>query len=453
MPESIVTENLPSTSANLLGTVLGGDESRSEQGSAHGGYGVYRSWKSQRNIEHWRSSLERGDVVALIPTTASDGYQQSVADRVARFVDTRSGGEREHQGLLALPTSGSTGEPKLVALRAAAISKFLRWGRSHFSFGPGTTSLSLSPWNFDVSLLDTWAVLSAGGSVAAADPLRLHDVDYLRLNLTQHRPTFIQVVPATLDALLKAAGDMTCDSVTDIVLTGGVATQAMRAKAARAFSQATFHNIYGSTEVNDGLIESLTAEQFGELETLALGRPIDGCDVHLETTGRGVVPLEAAEGVTGELLVRTPWMACGYITDAGLNPLPTRGSGLYPSGDQATFSHGRLDYKGRRDRIVKIRGQRVDLDEIEHVARLTKLVGMVVVWVGGTEPEQRLHMAYTAPDHSTGAAAGLNLRLAMSAHLPTHAMPNHFHAFNDPFPQNANGKPDLHAIKKHIGSE
>ncbi|WP_115789002.1 AMP-binding protein [Arthrobacter silvisoli] len=424
------------------------------EGRAGDRFGVYRAVKSGRLVDECAELLNRGGVVALVPAASSESYVEAIAEQIEFFVRSQAEAEpAERGGILALPTSGSTGAPKLVALPVAGIERFVRWGAAYFGFGPLTVSLSLSPWNFDVSLLDTWAVLAAGGSVVVADTARLHDTAYLAGRLRDHCPTFVQVVPSTLDALVNAADGASYASVRDVVLTGGVASRASRISAARMFPRAKFHNVYGATEINDCLIETMSAVQFAETETLPLGSPIDGCEVFLDSDGgtQSVGHLHAE--AEGELLVRTPWMALGYITDGALRPLTAPGDDLYPMKDQASWSDGHLHYLGRRDRTLKLRGQRINLDEIEQAARRTEAVGMACAWVEETGGAQQLHLAYTAPGPEHQVPSGLRLRLAMSARLPAFAMPNLLHPFTAPFPLNGNGKPDLSSIKSRIESE
>lgn len=447
------TAPTPTAGLNLEpGTIVEGEDKRSDDVAGYG-YGIYRAAKNRSLIDECVAILNRGGVVALVPTSASDDYLATIVEQIEHFARTRSASTDSLEGgVLALPTSGSTGFPKLVALPATGLTQFLHWGGDYFGFNDTTVSLSLSPWNFDVSLLDTWAVLAAGGTVVAAEAARLHQAPYLVRLLEQHRPTFIQVVPSTLDALLNAVGDAVYPSVRDVVLTGGVVAQSLRAAAARLFPTATFHNVYGATEVNDCLIETLSAEQFSESETLPLGTPIAGCEVLLNSNGIHVPLRKSAEEAHGELLVHTPWMAQGYITEGTVTPLPVAGEALYPMKDQARWSNGQLMYNGRRDRLVKVRGQRVNLEEIEQAARRTALVGIACAWLEVSDSAEELHLAYTAPDHGS-AATGLQLRMAISAHLPAFAMPNNLHAFTGPLPLNGNGKPDLPTIKSRVGSE
>ena len=401
-------------------------EGGSSQGGAVAGpdFGVYRAMKNSQTIGACVDLINRGGVAALLPTSASDSYLGEIVRQVDQFTRSRALSlDGDSQGIVALPTSGSTGSPKLVAIPATGIARFLAWGKEYFGFDASTISLSLSPWNFDVSFLDTWAVLAAGGVVVAADTDRLQDTRYLRGLLVEHRPTFVQVVPSTLDALINAAGDDNAFmSVKDLVLTGGAASRSSRAAVARLFPAAAFHNVYGATEVNDCLIQKLSAAEFSEAETLPLGSPISGCEIVLNSQDKTQRVDRYAEDAEGELLVRTPWMALGYITEGMLQPLPgtalkTYGV-LYPMKDRASFAGGRLTYLGRLDRTIKLRGRRINLDEIEQVVRQTGLAGMVCAWVDDSANAQELHVAYTTPGHDSLPASGLKLRLLMSRYLP-----------------------------------
>jgi acyl-coenzyme A synthetase/AMP-(fatty) acid ligase len=433
-------------------------EGGSSKGDAVTGpdFGVYRAMKSSQTIGACVDLINRGGVVALLPTSASDSYLGEIVRQVDQFTRSRTLSlDGYSQGIVALPTSGSTGSPKLVAIPATGVARFLAWGKEHFGFDASTISLSLSPWNFDVSFLDTWAVLAAGGVVVAADTDRLQDTGYLRGLLVEHRPTFVQVVPSTLDALLNAAGDDNAFvSVKDLVLTGGAASRSSRAAVARLFPAAAFHNVYGATEVNDCLIQKFSAAEFSEAETLPLGSPISGCEIVLNSQDKTQRVGRYAEDTEGELLVRTPWMALGYITEGALQPLPGTAfepyGVLYPMRDRVSCTGGRLTYLGRLDRTIKLRGRRINLDEIEQVVRQTGLAGMACAWVDDSANAQELHVAYTAPGHDSLPASGLKLRLLMSRYLPAFAMPNHLYPFNGAFPLNGNGKPDLSTIKKQV---
>ena len=207
------------------GTIVEGEDKGADD-IASLEYGVYRAAKNRQLVDECVDVLNRGGVAALVPTTATETYLKSIAECIKQYARSRHQTEGTTTGgILALPTSGSTGTPKLVAIPVTGLAQFLRWGQDYFDFDTATISLSLSPWNFDVSLLDTWSVLSSGGTVVAAAAARLHDTAYLARLLNEYRPTFVQVVPSTLDALANAAAGTSYSSVRNIVLTGGVVAQ------------------------------------------------------------------------------------------------------------------------------------------------------------------------------------------------------------------------------------
>jgi non-ribosomal peptide synthetase component F len=337
-----------------------------------------------------------------------------------------------------------------VALRRNAIERFLEWGVKYFDLDEGSTSLSLGPWNFDVSLLDTWAVLAGGGSVVCANPQRLPEPGYLADLLQDRDITFLQVVPSTLDVLVHAAGPHTTfPFVKDVIVTGGAAGVTTRRAAVDLFPQARFHNVYGSTEVNDCLLHTAPAAEFASTVALPLGAPVAGCDVRVDVDGEILLLADCPDGTEGELLVRTPWMAAGYIEGGRIRPLidPGPDHGLYRMKDRVLIAGERIAYLGRSDRTVKLRGQRLNLDEIERLASATGMVRAACAWLSASDAgDDELHLAYTTAE---GAApgSGLQIRLALSGRLPPYAIPSRLHAFGPAFPLNGNGKPHLERIK------
>jgi acyl-coenzyme A synthetase/AMP-(fatty) acid ligase len=436
-----------SSSTRLIGQYdLDGDSRRET-----GGPFVLRAAKNAEVLRSVIDRISQGGAVALVPESSSDDFVDDILGRLAALAADH--GNDGLDGVLVLPTSGSTGRPKLVALKASRIETFISWAVAEFGFGAGTCSISLSPWNFDVCLLDTWAVLAAGGTVLTARPARLRDPGYLADLMAGREITFVQTVPSTLEDLVRArAGGRTFPSVRDLVLTGGAAGTATRAAAVEMFPRARFHNVYGSTEVNDCLIQRLSAEEFAGATTLPLGTPIPGCDLHLENDGV-VRPLgDWPDGTEGELLVRTPWMAAGYITGGRVEPITEPDEpALYRMRDRVALRGGRIHFAGRTDRTVKLRGQRLNLDEVEHAARATGIVGDACAWIETAESGEHLHLAYTQVDQA--GPTGLQLRMLLSRRLPPYAMPNRLHPFDRPFPLNGNGKPHLKQIQTIAGEE
>lgn len=434
---------------NFEKRIFGGYEHSGEAIATESSAVLLRAAKNARVLRSVVDELSRGSVVALVPELSGDEYCEQVRTQLDALADARSTPDGRNEGILALPTSGSTGRPKLVALPLSGIERFIAWGVQRFMLDDRTASLSLSPWNFDVSLLDTWAVLAGGGSVICADPHRLHELDYITRLLSDHNISFLQTVPSTLDILVQAAGpDESFTSVKDVIVTGGVAGVTTRRAAAVLFPQARFHNVYGSTEVNDCLLHTASAAEFASAATLPLGTPVAGCDVRVDADGEVLALADCPDGTEGELLVRTPWMAAGYIDCGRIQPLVDPGSdqGLYRMKDRVLVAGDQVVYLGRSDRTVKLRGQRLNLDEIERLASATGVVRAACAWLSASDTGEELHLAYTTAEGAT-PGSGLQVRLALSGRLPPYAIPNRLHAFGATFPLNGNGKPHLEQIK------
>ena len=414
---------------------------------------VYRATKDGKTLKRIIDELLPGKVVALIPETASSEYEKSISEQITNY--QRAQGNEDDPiggGMLALPTSGTTGKPKLTLLPLERICHFLRWGQKQFHFSASTTSLSISPWNFDVSLLDTWAVLAARGRVFTVDSGNIHDADYLKNAILEAQPTFMQLVPSTLRAVLnclKQQEPLPC--VQDIVLTGGSVSRQDRKSLVRAFPRATFHNVYGSTEVNDCLIATFSAGQLTANKRAELGQPLPGVKAYIRN-GDGLHEL-GADSLRGELLIATPWMAIGYINDGKLEPLPHahgHEESLYPTNDEVEYDGRNIVFLGRRNRTVKIRDQRVSLDEVENVVNGIDFIDMAHAWIAEIDGENQLSLAYLVRPGNEVKNKNLSLRMGMSKVLPAYAIPSKIYQFEGRFPLNGNGKPDGHRIQKSI---
>lgn len=410
---------------------------------------VHRAFKSGQLIQKWAARLQSGEIVALIPQRSTEEYEKRVAKELLSFQGYTQGSLLK--GALCFPTSGSTGLPKLVVIPFSRVIKFISWSCSNFNFSSQTRSLSISPWNFDVSLLDTWSVLAAGGKVIACESEKIHDKRYLRNLLVNSGVDFIQLVPSTLSAVASSMESRdVLESVNHVVLTGGIASQSSRKKIAQIFPSATFYNVYGSTEVNDCFMYTMDAKEFGFRESLPLGQAISNSVIHyIEQNGKLVrpqrIPLE------GELYVTTPWEAIGYIKGGAFEQLPCLKIGadrLHPTKDVMRFDGQNFHFRGRKDRTIKIRDQRVNLDQIESIACQNDSVDMAYAWATGEEGEQEIHLAYSAKD-PLKAPSGLAIRIDMSKSLPLYAMPNKFHLL-DSLPLNGNGKPDKTRIQQLV---
>ncbi|MFJ8189256.1 amino acid adenylation domain-containing protein [Streptomyces sp. NPDC096094] len=335
-------------------------------------------------------------------------------------------------------TSGSTGRPKGVRVPHRALTNFLWSMAREPGFGPGDTLLALTTVCFDISGLELYLPLVAGGTVEVLAAEDARDGLRLREALERARPTVVQATPATWSMLLAAGwqGDPALK-----VLCGGEALPADLAEALLAGNGQVW-NLYGPTETT---IWS-AASRLAPGGRVTLGAPIANTALHvLDSAGR---PVPTA--VAGELYIGGDGVADGYLGRPDLtsrrflpDPFAARAEArMYRTGDLVRrLADGTIEYLGRLDSQVKVRGYRVELEEIE--ATLRRLDGVreaVVVARGQAAGSHTLLACYVLED---GAAEPDRERLA--AWLPDHMVPDALVRVTG-FPRTLNGKTDRTAL-------
>ncbi|MBQ1098895.1 amino acid adenylation domain-containing protein, partial [Streptomyces sp. b94] len=335
-------------------------------------------------------------------------------------------------------TSGSTGRPKGVRVPHRALTNFLWSMAREPGFGPGDTLLALTTVCFDISGLELYLPLVTGGTVEVLAAEDARDGLRLREALERARPTVVQATPATWSMLLAAGwqGDPALK-----VLCGGEALPADLAEALLAGNGQVW-NLYGPTETT---IWS-AASRLAPGGRITLGAPIANTALHvLDSTGR---PVPTA--VAGELYIGGDGVADGYLGRPDLtaerflsDPFAARAQArMYRTGDLVRrLADGTIEYLGRLDSQVKVRGYRVELEEIE--ATLRRLDGVreaVVVARGRSAGTHTLLACYVLEDD---AAEPDRERLA--AWLPDHMVPDALVRVTG-FPRTLNGKTDRTAL-------
>ncbi|MCY7294984.1 AMP-binding protein [Alteromonas sp. a30] len=355
---------------------------------------------------------------------------------------------------LMLTTSGTTGLPKVVCLSEASVIAFFAWAKSYFDLKRSSRVLSYAPLNFDLSLLDVWATLSVGGSVVFVEPSKATNSNYLATLVKETKPTVIQGVPMMFTLLCdgnERLGDDKLD-VEHILVTGDVTPKQLRKRMAAMYPSSKFHNVYGCTETNDSFIHTSVAEDFSAYEQLPLGTSIEGStfrvvdqDGELKTQG------------AGELHTSTPFLAQGYTdkqkTLSAFYWDDAEKRRYYRTGDMVTVeSDGAVLLQGRSDHIVKVRGVRTNLRDIEHVLDQFEQIEESVVFSVPDEVEGViLHAAIKTTKENK--PSGFSLRVHCSENLPLTSVPQRFHFFDNPLPRTSTGKPDRKAIQNSIQSQ
>ncbi|AUY50156.1 amino acid adenylation domain-containing protein [Streptomyces sp. CB01881] len=265
-------------------------------------------------------------------------------------------------------TSGSTGRPKGVMIEHRSVVSQLRWMHATGHLGAGVAVLQKTPMSFDAA---QWEILApaAGARVVMGAPGVYRDPEALIATVRRHGVTALQCVPTLLQALLDTEGFAECTSLTR-VFSGG---EALSQRLARSFSGrlpwASLVNLYGPTECTiNATAHVVDPETIGDgAGTVPIGRPVD--NTHCFILDGDLAPVGV--GTTGELYIGGVQLARGYLHRPELTVerfipspfIPTER--LYRTGDLTYWNEdGTIQFAGRADNQVKLRGHRVELDEI-----------------------------------------------------------------------------------------
>ncbi|HSG38399.1 MAG TPA: amino acid adenylation domain-containing protein, partial [Thermoanaerobaculia bacterium] len=340
-------------------------------------------------------------------------------------------------------TSGSTGRPKGVAVPHRAVVNRLLQGKAFLGLGPGDANLQRSPLGFDPSILESFGSLVAGARVVLPRPGGQRDPAYLTRLAAEHRITVLEVTPSILEMLLdqETAEDWTA-SVRCVLPGAEVLTSALADRVVVRFG-APVVNQYGPTEAAIDLIWH-RYRPGADGPTVPIGRPIAGTAAYVLDPFFAPVP----SGVPGELWLGGIALARGYLgrpelTADAFRPNPFEdGERLYRTGDLARWlPDGAIDFLGRVDEQVKIRGIRVEPGESEAALRAMPGVREAAVVAVKDAGGARL-VAFLAADAAPDARA---LREALAASLPEAFIPSAFVTVPE-LPRTPSGKVDRRAL-------
>jgi nonribosomal peptide synthetase DhbF len=342
-------------------------------------------------------------------------------------------------------TSGSTGEPKGAMIRHEALSNRLPWQLELLSLGPDDAVLFKAPLSFDISVNEILLPLVAGARLVVATPGGEKDVTYLLGLIAEQRVTFVYLVSTMLDLMLAREGVATAArSVRHVWCGGEVLTPELHRRFTESLDATMYHG-YGPAETTIGVTCRVFRDR-GE-RGVTIGRPNPNSRVHVLDEAMNPVPV----GVPGELYIGGVPLGRGYVGDPVRTaerfvPDPVsgrRGERLYATGDLARLApDGDIEFIGRVDNQIKIRGMRVELEEIEAVLGRHPAVRQAVVV---HDPTAETLAAHVTVDPVAGHVGADELRDFSGAHLPAHMVPTR-HTVVPHFPLMPSGKVDRKAL-------
>ncbi|MEW1866543.1 amino acid adenylation domain-containing protein, partial [Streptomyces sp. NPDC088194] len=384
-------------------------------------------------LQDARPAVVLDDLAAVTPAGELPEHDPAVP------VDTR-------HPAYAIYTSGSTGRPKAVVMPAAGLLNLLAWHHRTVGGEPGTRTAQFTAISFDVSVQEMLSALLYGKTLVVPTEEQRRSAELFARWLDRHRVEELFAPNLVVEALAEAAEEAGLDLPhLRLVAQAG---EAMRLGAAVRRFQAgrpgrMLHNHYGPAETHVITAYALPADPADCPLPVPIGRPIANCRAYvLDSALRPVAP-----GVLGELYLAGAGLARGYLNRPGLSagrfvadPYGLAGTRMYRTGDLVRWrADGELEFAGRSDHQIKVRGFRIEPGEVE--AELTAHPGVAQVAV--LAREDRI-VAYVVPSDGAGATAA-----TLGAHLrdrvPEYMVPSAF-VLLDALPLTPNGKLDRAAL-------
>jgi D-alanine--poly(phosphoribitol) ligase subunit 1 len=350
-------------------------------------------------------------------------------------------------------TSGSTGRPKGVMIEHRSVINRLHWMQRAYPLGPDDVILQKTPYYFDVSVWEQFWWALEGAQVCFLAPGAERNPIGIVGTIRKHKVSVLHFVPSMLSVFLEyveTKGDAAAASLASVryVFASGEALSAEHVKRFNRFwggkTGARLINLYGPTEaaIDVTVFDCPTNDDFN---VIPIGRPIDNTRLYILRNGQQV-----AIGDVGELCLAGVQLARGYInskkltderfTDNPANP----GERIYRTGDIARWlPDGNVEYLGREDHQVKIRGLRIELGEIENSIRQFAGVVECVAVVKKYSETVILIVAYVVCREGTLQVE--ELKAFLKSRLPEYMVPNHFQQLAE-MPLTPSGKADRKAL-------
>ncbi|AYN37372.1 non-ribosomal peptide synthetase [Streptomyces albus] len=358
-------------------------------------------------------------------------------------------GQGRHQLRAAalLYTSGSTGTPKGIVLTHRNIVSLVAALQHRHPLSSEAVVLHKSPLHFDASVEEIFWTLLCGARLVLARPGADRDPEHLAELIRRHRVTTVDLVPAVLDLLTEELRSRPAPSLTTVISGGDLLTARLATRFAES-SEATLINAYGPAEST----VNATTTEVGTLpagQNPPIGEPTANTRVFvLDARLRPVPP-----GVLGELYLAGDGLARGYTRRPALtaerflaNPFAADGSRMYRTGDLARWNaSGQLEFAGRGDQQLKIRGVRIEPEEIERVLAADPMVEAAAVTTRPNARGELQLLAYVVPDHTVPYPDTHRLRAHCAAVLPEAMVPDAV-CLLDVLPLTPNGKVDRNAL-------
>ena len=356
-------------------------------------------------------------------------------------------------------TSGSTGKPKGVMNQHSGLVNRLLWAKQYFDIQPDDVFLQKTTFCFDVSVWEFFLPLIVGAELVIASPQGHKDSDYLRQIIDAKKVTIVHFVPPMLEVFLLDTNREHCPSLQRVVCSG----ESLKSHHIGAFQKQLPHvtlcNLYGPTEAAIDVTAWKIPNSFNINEEVPIGQPVANTKILILNSLDQQCPI----GGVGELHIAGIQVARGYWKREDLNsekfielPQFSDYGKIYKTGDLAQWTeNGNIKFLGRIDSQVKVRGFRIELEEIEFVLGEVEAIQQVIVLAIPDAFGNNVLVAYFVA--SKPIEENILVKY-MSEKLPEYMIPTHFVSL-EKIPVTLNGKIDRSALpfpeknKKQIATQ
>jgi amino acid adenylation domain-containing protein len=355
-------------------------------------------------------------------------------------------------------TSGSTGQPKGAAVSHEGFVNLLHWYRTALNLSPADRVLPVTSYSFDLTQKNLLGLLQVGGCVVLS-PVPF-EPNHLCAMVRTHAITLLNLTPGAFNALFEADDGGSLASLRHLVLGGEPVNAGHMRRLAERYPDLRVVNSYGPTECADVCaFHVLRPEDLREDAVIPVGRPVPNARLYVLDADANLLPI----GVTGEIVVGGCGVGAGYVNQPGLtagrflaDPFARAagqaGARMYRTGDLGRWRHdGTLEFLGRKDHQVKVRGFRIEPGEIE--TRLLQHEGVrdAVVIAREEGPGDKRLVAYYVGGADGAPASVHELRAHVARTLPDYMVPSAFVALRE-LPLTPNGKVDRRRLPPPDGN-
>ena len=342
-------------------------------------------------------------------------------------------------------TSGSTGRPKGVMVEHGSICSSIQWRRNEYKLDDTDSVLQLFSFSFDGFLTSFFTPILSGSRVILLNDDEAKDPIAIKKHIYQDHITHFICVPSLYSAILEAADPKELASLEKVTLAGESLGKNLIKASKEKNSDIEIINEYGPTE---GSVVSTIARALDHKSAISIGKPIANRRIYITDSNLNLQPI----GVAGELCIGGDGLARGYLnrpelkeekfTDSPFMP----GERIYRTGDLGRWlTDGNIEFIGRIDSQVKLRGHRIELGEIEN--RLQDYEGIKEAAAAVDGARNGRLCAYIVSDDDIDM---LRLKSYLSQELPEYMLPSHIIRL-DRLPLTPNGKIDRKLLPEPAG--